>query len=71
MLDLVLVVGGAIFFFIAVFAQYIGVYSLISIVQKLWKPFFLPTITILVSASLFEGLLNWWKRQVLQQEREK
>ena len=63
MLDLFLVILGSIFLVIAFILSFLGYDFLMNFFQILWKPLFLPLITILISASLVNGLLAWWQRQ--------
>ena len=64
-IDLFFVLLGSLMFIVSIILSYFGNNLLINFIQLLWKPLFIPAITILITASLFNGLLDWLKRQGL------
>ena len=64
MLNVLVVVLGAIFFAIAVLAQTQGSDQLMDLFQTLWQPLFTPAISLLIMAALISGVLSWWQRRM-------
>ena len=58
MIDLFLVIASSFLFVAAVILSSFGINSLIIIFQFLWQPLFIPAITILIAASLLNGLFS-------------
>ena len=38
--------------------------------RKIWEPFILPAISILISSSLLLAIISWLKRKLLLQEED-
>ena len=70
-IDLFLVIFGSIFFLICLALSALGKNFLINFFQLLWQPIFIPAIVILISASLFNGLISWWQRQLHRPSQDK
>ena len=65
-LDVFLVLGGAVWFAVAVIADGQGLKAPMQQFQQLWDPLFTPAIGLLMAAALINGLWSWWQRRVLQ-----
>jgi hypothetical protein len=61
--DVFLVIGGAIWFALAVGLHSQHVEAPLQLLQRLWDPLFTPAIGLLMAAALVSGLLGWWQRQ--------
>ena len=62
-LDVFLVLGGAVWFAVAVIADGQGFTAPMQQFQRLWDPLFTPAIGLLMAAALINGLWSWWQRQ--------
>ena len=62
-LDVFLVIGGALWFGAAVLLHSRGVDAPLQLFQRLWEPLFTPAIGLLMAAALFSGALGWWRRR--------
>ena len=65
-LDVFLVLGGAVWFAVAVIADGQGFKAPMQQFQWLWDPLFTPAIGLLMAAALINGLWSWWQRQMQQ-----
>ena len=63
-LDVFLVLGGAVWFAVAVIADGQGFTAPMQQFQRLWDPLFTPAIGLLMAAALINGLWSWWQRQM-------
>jgi hypothetical protein len=61
--DVFLVLGGALFFGVAVVLHGQQVEAPLAIFQQLWTPLFTPAIGVLMAAALLSGGLGWWQRR--------
>jgi hypothetical protein len=61
--DVFLVLGGAVWFLVAVLLQGRGVTGPLTLFQRLWQPLFTPAIGLLMAAALISGALGWWRRR--------
>ncbi len=61
--DVFLVIGGALWFAVAVLLQGQGIGRPLALFQRLWEPLFTPAIGLLMAAALLSGLLGWWQRR--------
>ena len=64
--DVFLVLGGAVWFAVAVIADGQGFTAPMQQFQRLWDPLFTPAIGLLMAAALINGLWRWWQRRMLQ-----
>jgi hypothetical protein len=62
-LDVFLVIGGALWFAVAVVLHGQGVDQPLELFQTLWQPLFTPAISVLMAAALLSGALGWWRRR--------
>ena len=65
-LDVFLVLGGAVWFAVAVIADGQGFTAPMQQFQRLWDPLFTPAIGLLMAAALINGLWSWWLRRMQQ-----
>ena len=65
-LDVFLVLGGAVWFAVAVIADGQGFTAPMQQFQRLWDPLFTPAIGVLMAAALINGLWSWWQRRMQQ-----
>ena len=70
LINLFIVIFFAMFFIFAVIMQLNGVFIFLNFFQKIWNPFIVPLITILIVSSLVAGINSWWKRKLLSQEED-
>ena len=69
MLNVLVVIGGAVFFSVAVAAQAQGRDQAMDLFQSLWQPLFTPAISLLIMAALLSGIISWWQRRVMRPDR--
>ena len=69
MLNVLVVIGGAVFFSVAVAAQAQGRDQAMDLFQSLWQPLFTPAISLLIMAALLSGIISWWQRRVMKPDR--
>ncbi len=69
-LDVFLVLGGAVWFGLAVIANGQGLSVPMQLFQRLWDPLFTPAIGLLMGAALINGIWSWWQRR-MQLEAQK
>ena len=70
LINLFIVIFFAMFFIFAVIMQLNGVFIFLNFFQKIWNPFIVPLITILIASSLVDGINSWWRRKLLSQEED-
>jgi len=61
--DVFVVIAGAIWFATAVALHSQHVEAPLALFQRLWEPLFTPAIGLLMGAALLSGLLGWWQRR--------
>ena len=62
-IEVFLVLGGAVWFAVAVIADGQGFTAPMQQFQRLWDPLFTPAIGLLMAAALINGLWSWWQRR--------
>jgi hypothetical protein len=62
-LDVFLVLAGALWFGLGVVFHLRGSDSVLALFQRLWFPLFQPALGLLMLAALFSGGLGWWRRR--------
>ena len=70
MVNLFIVIFFSIFFIFAIVMKINGVFIFVDFVQKIWNPLIVPLITILIIASIFNGINSWLRRKLLSQEED-
>lgn len=58
-----LVIGGAVWFAVAVLCHSRQLEAPLELFQRLWEPLFTPAIGLLMAAAIISGLLGWWQRR--------
>jgi hypothetical protein len=61
--DVVVVIAGAIWFAVAVTLHSQHIEAPLELFQRLWEPLFTPAIGLLMGAALLSGALGWWQRR--------
>jgi hypothetical protein len=61
--DVFLVLGGAVWFAVALACHARRVEAPLELFQRLWEPVFTPAIGLLMGAALLSGMLSWWQRR--------
>jgi len=65
--DVFVVIAGALWFGVAVLCHSRGVEAPLDLFQQLWEPLFTPAIGLLMGAAIVSGVLgwafNWWRRR--------
>ena len=64
--DVFLVLGGTVWFAVAVIADGQGFTAPMQQFQRLLDPLFTPAIGLLMAAALINGLWSWWQRRMQQ-----
>jgi hypothetical protein len=62
-LDVFVVIGGAVWFALAVALHSQHVEAPLQLFQRLWEPLFTPAIGLLMAAAVLSGVLGWWQRR--------
>ncbi len=65
-LDVFLVLGGAVWFALGVVLHLRGIDRVLEVFQRLWMPLFQPALGLLMLAALLSGALGWWRRRGLR-----
>ena len=65
-IDVFVVIAGALWFGVAVLCHSRGVEAPLDLFQRLWEPLFTPAIGLLMGSAILSGVLgwalNWWRR---------
>ena len=69
-INLFTVIFFAIFFVFAIIMQLNGIYIFIDFIQRIWNPFIVPLITILIIGALVNGINSWWRRILLSRDED-
>jgi hypothetical protein len=62
-LDVFLVLAGALWFGLGVVLHWRGLDSVLEVFQRLWMPLFQPALGLLMLAAPLSGVLGWWRRR--------
>ena len=66
-IDVFVVIAGALWFGVAVLCHSRGVEAPLDLFQQLWEPLFTPAIGLLMGSAILSGVLgwalNWWRRR--------
>lgn len=62
-IDVFVVIAGAVWFGLAVALQGQHVEAPLQLFQQLWEPLFTPAIGLLMAAALLSGAVGWWQRR--------
>ena len=70
LLNLFLVILSSLFFVFALIMKINGNLIFLNIFRRIWEPFILPTITILISSSLIIASISWLRKRLPLQEED-
>lgn len=62
-LDVFLVLAGALWFGLGVVLHLRGSDRVLTVFQRFWFPLFQPALGLLMLAALLSGVLGWWRRR--------
>jgi hypothetical protein len=62
-IDVFVVIGGALWFALAVLLHSRQIEAPLDLFQALWEPLFTPAIGLLMGAAVLSGILSWWQRR--------
>ena len=68
--NLFIVIFSALFFIFALIMEINGNSIFLDFFRKIWDPFILPTISILISSSLVIAIVSWLKKKLLLEEED-
>ena len=68
--NLFVVIFSALFFIFSLIMEINGQSTFLDFFRKIWEPFILPAISILISSSLLLAIISWLKRKLLLQEED-
>ena len=62
-IDVFVVIGGALWFALAVLLHSRQIEAPLDLFQALWEPLFTPAIGLLMGAAVLSGILSWWQQR--------
>jgi hypothetical protein len=62
-INVFVVIGGALWFALAVLLHSRQIEAPLDLFQALWEPLFTPAIGLLMGAAVLSGILSWWQRR--------
>ena len=68
--NLFIVIFSSLFFLFALVMEINGKSIFLDFFRRIWEPFILPTITILILSTLLIALISWLKRKLLLEEED-
>ena len=68
--NLFIVIFSALFFIFSLIMKINGQTIFLDLFRRIWEPFILPTITILISSTLLVSLISWLKKKLLREEED-
>ena len=68
--NLFIVIFSALFFIFSLIMEINGKSIFLDFFRKIWDPFILPTISILISSSLVIAIVSWLKKKLLLEEED-
>ena len=68
--NLFIVIFSALFFIFSLIMEINGESIYLDFFRKIWEPFILPAITILIFSSLLVAFISWLKKKVLLEEED-
>ncbi len=68
--NLFIVIFSAFFFMFSLIMEINGRSIFLDFFRRIWEPFILPTITILISSILFIAIISWLKKKLLPEEKD-
>ena len=70
LLNLFIVIFSSFFFIFSLVMEINGKSIFLNFFRRMWEPFILPTITILISSTLLIALISWLKKKLLLEEKD-
>ena len=68
--NLFIVILSSLFFLFSLIMEINGQSIFLNFFRRIWEPFILPTITILISSILFIAIISWLKKKLLPEEKD-
>ncbi len=68
--NLFIVIFSALFFLFSLIMEINGKSIFLKFFRRIWEPFILPTITILISSTLLIAIISWLKKKLLAEEED-
>ena len=68
--NLFLVIFSSLFFIFSLIMEINGKSIFLDFFRRIWQPFILPTITILISSTLLIAIISWLKKKLLLEEED-
>ena len=68
--NLFVVIFSAFYFLFSLIMEINGKSIFLDFFRKIWEPFILPSISILISSSLLLAIISWLKRKLLLEEED-
>jgi len=68
--NLFIVIFSALFFIFSLIMEINGKSIFLDFFRRIWEPFILPTITILISSTLLIAIISWLKKILLLEEED-
>ena len=68
--NLFLVILSSLFFIFSLIMEINGKSIFLDFFRRIWQPFILPTITILISSTLLIAIISWLKKKLLLEEED-
>ena len=68
--NLFIVIFSSLFFIFSLIMEINGKSIFLDFFRRIWEPFILPTITILISSTLLIALISWLKKKLLLEEED-
>ena len=68
--NLFIVIFSALFFIFSLFMEINGKSIFLDFFRRIWEPFILPAITILIFSTLLLAFISWLKNKVLPEEED-
>ena len=68
--NLFIVIFCSLFFIFSLIMEINGKSIFLNFFRRIWEPFILPTITILISSTLLLAIISWLKKKLLLEEED-
>ena len=68
--NLFIVIFSSLFFIFSLIMEINGKSIFLDFFRRIWEPFILPTISILISSTLFIAIISWLKKKLLLEEED-
>ena len=68
--NLFVVIFSSLFFIFSLIMEINGKSIFLEFFRRIWEPFILPTITILISSTLLIAIISWLKKKLLPEEED-